>query len=354
MTSSAAYEILGLTPEADKKVIKKRYRYLMHHVHPDSGAFRAASDKSYDYKYSAQEINAAYSFLCKNANLKSQENIKNKYKNTNSTGYAKKDTESSHNNNSSHANSNNSSYDFKHSRNNKTVWKAEINPNAYTERNIYHYAEDSDGNVFGAFVIAAGKYIWNHNEDFPLFLKSMFDVSKRLLDGVEETKQHLVSDSIRLKFQAELTYLLSQQFIHFSAAMHDLLKLVSDKQTDIFYIESMLELDPHPPVVRAGMTLYPAYLKNHRLFVKTKSGKEAGYISFKDDRLYYIIIPLLEQKRAQVKIEISKEQDRLNTRGQNKYKNIDFMIKLLPKSDKYFPENINTRIDELLHNFSKV
>lgn len=182
----------------------------------------------------------------------------------------------------------------------------------------------------------------------------MFDVSKRLLDGVEGTKQHLVSDSVRLKFQADLTYLLSQQFIHFSAALHDLLKPISDEQADIFYIESMLELDPHPPVVRAGMTLYPTYLKNHRLFVKTKSGKEAGYISFKDDRLYYLIIPLLEQKRAQVKIEISKEQDRLNTRGQNKYKNIDFMIKLLPKPDKYFPENINTRIDELLQNFTKI
>ena len=86
----------------------------------------------------------------------------------------------------------------------------------------------------------------------------------------------------------------------------------------------------------------------------SKPGKEAGYISFKDDRLYYLIIPLLEQKRAQVKIEISKEQDRLNTRGQNKYKNIDFMIKLLPKPDKYFPENINTRIDELLQNFTKI
>lgn len=65
MTSSAAYEILGLTPKADKKAIKKRYRYLMHHVHPDSGAFKAASGKSYDYRYSAQEINAAYSFLYK-------------------------------------------------------------------------------------------------------------------------------------------------------------------------------------------------------------------------------------------------------------------------------------------------
>ena len=45
----------------------------------------------------------------------------------------------------------------------------------------------------------------------------------------------------------------------------------------------------------------------------TRSGKEAGYISFKDDRLYYVLIPILEQKRAMVKIEVSSKQDRHNT-----------------------------------------
>ena len=127
MTSSAAYEILGLTPKADKKAIKKRYRYLMHHVHPDSGAFKAASGKSYDYRYSAQEINAAYSFLYKNDNFKLQENIKN----TGTTKYTEKNTKYSHNNSSDDAASNNSS-DFNYSPKNKTIWKAETNPNAYT------------------------------------------------------------------------------------------------------------------------------------------------------------------------------------------------------------------------------
>lgn len=330
MTSNTAYKILGLASGSDKKTIKKRYRYLMHHVHPDTGAFKVTDNKIADYDYSAQEINEAYAFLCKNTKGNSSD----------------KTTRQNH--------SYDNFDDFNKSANfNKhyTHWNAETNPDAYTERNIYHYAEDSSGNVFGAFVIANGKYIWNHNEDFPLFLKSMFDVSKRLIDNIEEKRAYPASDNVRLKFQAELTYLLSQQFIHLSSAMHSLLKPVSDKTTDIFYIDSMLELCKTPPVLRAGMTLYPAYLKKHRLFVNTKAGKEAGYISFKDDRLYYIIIPLLEQKRAQVKIEISKNQDRLNTKRTNKYKNIDFMIKLLPQSDKVFPENINIKIDELLSIF---
>ena len=74
------------------------------------------------------------------------------------------------------------------------------------------------------------------------------------------------------------------------------------------------------------MKLSPAYLKNHRLFVRNKTGKESGYISFKDDRLYYIIIPLLEQKSAQVKIKIPKKQYRLNTKKPHNYKNIDFLL----------------------------
>jgi len=64
--------------------------------------------------------------------------------------------------------------------------------------------------------------------------------------------------------------------------------------------------------------------------------------------LYYVIIPLLEQKSAQVKIKISKKQDRLNTKKPHNYKNIDFFIKLLPEADKCFPENINMKIDNLL------
>ena len=75
----------------------------------------------------------------------------------------------------------------------------------------------------------------------------------------------------------------------------------------------------------------------------TRSGKEAGYISFKDDRLYYVLIPILEQKRAMVKIEVSSKQDRHNTMGEKKYKNIDLWVKI--GNDATFPENINMRIE---------
>lgn len=52
-----------------------------------------------------------------------------------------------------------------------------------------------------------------------------------------------------------------------------------------------------------GSTLYPAGVSNHRLYLRNKSGQIIGYLSFKDDRLYYVIIPLLEQNKAQVKAD---------------------------------------------------
>ena len=105
---------------------------------------------------------------------------------------------------------------------------------------------------------------------------------------------------------------------------------------DIYSIASMLELAADAPVLCSGTTLYPSHIRNHRLFLTTKSGKNAGYVSFRDDRLYYIIIPLFEQKRAQVKIEISAAQDRIphNNAGT-------------------FPENINLQIEGLLAEYAK-
>lgn len=63
----------------------------------------------------------------------------------------------------------------------------------------------------GDFVIASGKYLWKTEEDFPLFLKSMFECSQRLLQETETGWER--STSYKMKIQGELAYLLAQQFI---------------------------------------------------------------------------------------------------------------------------------------------
>lgn len=122
-----------------------------------------------------------------------------------------------------------------------------------------------------------------------------------------------------------------------------------DDAANVFYVGAMLEMLPESGFIKAGMKLFPAGIKKHRLYLMTRSGKEAGYISFKDDRLYYVLIPILEQKRAMVKIEVSSKQDRHNTMGEKKYKNIDLWVKI--GNDATFPENINMRIEDLLNRY---
>lgn len=315
MTRSQAYKVLGIHPDAEKTEIKKKYHLLMHRVHPDTDAFDTEC-----YAYTAQEINEAYAILCK----KETADHGARSRNTGSAKAAKKQP---------------------------PKWDAPVNEHAYTERDVYHYAEDYDGTTIGTFVIATGKFIWNTQEDFPLFLKSMFACSKKLLDQANREKKSAGPSSEKLAIQAELTYLLAQQFIDASETLKVLVTPESSGHADIFFIPSMLELLPAAPKLFTGMTLYPVSIRRHRLFLKTRSGQEAGYLSFRDDRLYYIVIPLLEQKRAQVKIEISQKQDRSGIRSTDKYKNLDFWLKIPEDSAGTFPESINLQIDALLKRY---
>ena len=231
---------------------------------------------------------------------------------------------------------------------------APVNDNAYTSRNIYHYAEGARGNITGSFVIAKGKYIWTIEEDFTLFIKSISESSDKLLSGIDNRRKGSISDTSRAVIKAQLAYLLAQQYIDATYTLNELITPVKQNNAQTFYIDSMLEIQANAPFLRAGMTLYPQSLKNHRLYLKTKSGNAAGYISFRDDRLYYIIIPLLEQKRAQVKVQIATRQDKNNTRHNVKYKNLDFWIKISDNNSGTFPESINMQIEEILTKYSKM
>lgn len=228
-------------------------------------------------------------------------------------------------------------------------------------------------------MITEGKYLWTIEEDFPLFLKSIFACSNQLLQEIEAKLEKSVREEERLKVQAELTYLLAQQFIdapeilgHFSetkrknnteqeenagqekdAEQNRKAETAGQPEAEIFYFAAMLELMDTVHDMRAGTPLFPAALKQHRLFLKKQSGEAAGYLSLKDDRLYYILVPLLEQKRAMVKIQVAAKQDRANMRGRKRYKNLDFWIKVPRKYAGTFPESIGLQIENLLLSYEK-
>lgn len=318
MTIKEAYQILGLPPTASLSEIKKNYRKLMMQMHPDAGIYADGT-----YAYTAPEITAAYALL--------------------------KEKQSSGMQLRSKPNKNN---DAKPS----AVWNAPINPDAYMEREILQYAEDSIGTVFGNFCIARGKYMWTTDEDFSLFLLSLYQCSRQLLDEADDMLRREDTPASHSLFQAELTYLLAQQFISTTSLLKELAKEEpSDAQGNrIFYLPAMLEFTKKAAPLKPGDCLYPSSLKQHRLFLKDKTGREYGYLSFTDDRLYYVIIPLFEQKSAQVKIMAADHTPKHPRKSAQNYQNLQLWIKLSNQQCQKMPENLNLQIKQLLKQYASL
>lgn len=124
-----------------------------------------------------------------------------------------------------------------------------------------------------------------------------------------------------------------------------------------FKNSAMLETANGTTSLPSGMVLYPAGIKKHRLFLQTSQKQAVGYVSFKDDRLYYILIPLLEQKRAQVKISIAPLSQNHSRRKQPRsskgnYQDLNFQIRLSRNAIPTFPESIQLQIEALLRSYS--
>ncbi len=301
MNKSQARKILGLDGTEDEKEVKKKYRKLMHANHPDSNGSEDSE--------AAAKINTAYELIMKNFD-----------------GGQKKTT-------------------VKRKPKAKT-WNARENKNAYCVRPIFHEVEDFDGNNIGTIEIARGKYVWSKDEEFSLFLKSLYETSKELIDNARPSLFFDVPEVIKQKYLADITYLLTGQFIDSSLTLKELGVL----DVDAYKIDAMVELDINAAIPKVGSTLYPAGVSNHRLYLRNKGGEIIGYLSFKDDRLYYVIIPLLEQKKAQVKMVVA--DNTLKSRTRKRYVDLDLWIRLL-ETETSGIESTNLKIDELLKQYAK-
>ena len=97
--------------------------------------------------------------------------------------------------------------------------------------------------------------------------------------------------------------------------------------------------------------MLPSRLFRHKLYLKNQAGQELGYLSFQDDRLYYLVIPLFEQRRVKVKIQVPVHTPSKKNTGKASYLPIHLWIKMLPESPNELPENLNLQIQRLLQSF---
>lgn len=311
MTIKEAYKIFGLAQGTELSEVKKRYRQLMMLVHPDSNTMGE------NYRYNAQELNHAYALLKKKLSADSE--------------YAFEGKEKS-----------------KTKEKRSATWNAPVNVNAYMNREILYYAEDVDGDILSNFCIAEGKYLWTAEEDFPLFLLSIYHCSKQLLDEIDASSGAKAEPTNRNHIQAELTYLLAQQFIDGAALLKEFAKEEKDDKDEIYYIAAMLEPSNIAVLLETGEMLYPSKIRQHKLYLENQTGQELGYLSFSDDRLYYIVVPLFEQKRVQVRVQTAERQPGKTKRKAGGYQNLHLWLKLYSENTVYMPENLNLQIEQLL------
>ena len=173
---------------------------------------------------------------------------------------------------------------------------------------------------------------------------SIYNCSKKVISNYDEITGRDRSSDIRL--QGEIAYLLAQQYVDTKM----ILSMAENMGTDddslpMYKIKGMLERTSYSKKLNPGEVLFPAGVKNHKLYVKNKDGV-IGYISFKDDRLYYGIIPLFERKTVQVKMNLIEAKPA--KRRSAGFYDIEMVIKLLNENKTNMIDSVNLKIENIL------
>lgn len=294
MNHKLAQKILGVRDETPLRDIQKKYRELMILTHPDMML-------NHGYPFDAADINAAYEYLMKNGKVVDVVEMEDDA--------------------------------------NINLWNAPMNDNAYAKRGILTYVEDSFGEIHGNIQVAEGKYIWTKDEEFPLFLLSLYNCSKKIVDDAQVKIKKVYPDDIKEKLHKEIAYLLAGQFVDPYIILEEYL------QDNIYIIPAMVEYTGSV-TCKTNEIIYPKSIKDHRLILQNKERKEIGYLSFKDDRLYYCLIPFFDARRVMIKMKITSENVR--KARMKKYSELELDVIFTDEEPGTMIDSINIKIDNLI------
>lgn len=317
-----ARRLLGMEPQDDVKEMKARFRTLIRRYHPD-----ALGADSPEQAGRAQELNEAYRLL----------KIHYLSRAAGDAAWAEPET---------------------------PPWEAPVNPAAYAERTVFvPYTLDAEA-VDLRQAAAAGRYLWEPEEEiFSDFLRSLAALSKELLMEQEPGDSGMFSASelsaLRFRYQVPLLYLLAQQFVD---PLMSLGKLAEPRCADregrpVYGFRAFLSAksgEAHYRAVSglaAGEILYPAALKDNRIYVQTAGGTGLGHLSFAGDALYFCLIPLLKEKRAQMKLTVKRTELRRKHRPFENRAEAELLLRVDGGTPWRFPEGTNGKIQTVLRKY---
>lgn len=363
---------LGITPEDDKTAIKKKYRRLMGQFHPDAQTTdNAGAAGVSDSIRKAQEINEAYEYLKKHTTVFQRSDAKPKGTGSRRTGGTRDGAESI----------------WKDRPPKKPQWTGKCNEKAFCERNVYlRYSMDVAENTDKLYYQAArGRFLWDpETEDFALFVTSLHHATKKLLEQAEEKTADVIRNTgskggtdarttagkvggetagyaatDRFAVQSKLFYHLSTQF---TDPVMILQKIAKPEKTDetgreIYHFHTSLGADATQAVYRqltalqTGEAIYPLAFRENKIIVCKQKQYPLGHLSFEDDRLYFSLIPLLQEKLAQVQMKVRKVQVFRKSHPYKVKVDIDLYFRTEKNWKEYKGRDRNLEIVEILRKY---
>ncbi len=280
MTLKEAYKTLGASKQDGNREIKAKYKKLLIMYHPDSDPTRKRNSED-DEKI--RQVIEAY------------KKIKE------SEGQPIFDT-----------------YEF--------TWDAFENKAAFSERNIYVQFKMYDEEL-PLSKMARGRFVWDPDmEEFRLFSKSVLEACK---DIMTDYSAILTSDKVK-----DIFHLMMQEYVLPADAARKIGKKVrEDGNVEVFTFngfvkENYSDLKASAPIIGELLNIF---LREDRAVVEEiVTGKDLGSVSFDEDELYYVILPLLEDPKVQAHASITKVE---KSRRAGKRMNVEIEL-TIPKSLK--------------------
>ncbi|MCD8012306.1 MAG: hypothetical protein LUG99_03905 [Lachnospiraceae bacterium] len=209
--------------------------------------------------------------------------------------------------------------------------------------------------------VTHGKYMWDPDEEeFPLFLRSIYHAARDLLDAAEaECNVTGNTDALRISSQERLFHCLAMQFVEPADCLPKIAEpdMVDKENRKIYrfraYVGEKQNLDIMRRIasLRAAESVYPAALRNGRLMIADKNGGSLGHLSFAEDELYYCLFPFMSAHMAQVQLTVKKVQRNKGNYLRHAKAEIEFLIRLNQEADNYRNPDMNERIERILSDY---
>ncbi len=256
MTLKEAYKILGVSKENTDREIKAKYKKLLIMYHPDSDPTRERAPED-DEKI--RQVIEAYK----------------KIRESEGESYFEP-------------------YEF--------TWDAFENKRAFSERNIFFqfkiYAE-----ALPPSKMARGRFVWDPDmEEFPLFAKSVLEACKEVMTDHDVM---LTPDKVK-----DIFHLMMQEYVLPADAARKIGKKIrEDGDKEVYSFSGFIKDElgsSRESKINCGEPLN-IYLREDRAVVEEiVTGWMMGSISFDEDELYYVVLPLLEDPKVDAHAIITK------------------------------------------------